>query len=334
MAIPEKNFKILTIDGGGIKGLYSAKVLQHLEEQGGCISDHFDMICGTSTGGIIALALSLKIPAKDIVQFYVEKGPTIFPNRNSNFLLRIYDTIRQVALFGKFNNKNLRDSLQSVFGDRLLGESHNLVCIPSYDVTEGTTWIFKKNYGNLGRDDKTRYVDIALATSAAPTYFPMAELPIYFNKQFIDGGVWANNPTMVGYVEAMTNFVGPEKDFNELSILSLSSLSVTGGMPTGLRNRRGFVSWRNDLFETSMTGQSEFIEYYMKNVNALSKSQIHYQRIPSASVKPKQVGLVQLDIASKTAIDLILGKGDDQGLIFRKKPEVMAFFAHPKNYIL
>jgi uncharacterized protein len=77
-----KPFKILAIDGGGIKGLYSAKILEHLENRFNCsISDHFDLICGTSTGGLIGLALAMKIPASKISEFYEQYGKVIFPHR-------------------------------------------------------------------------------------------------------------------------------------------------------------------------------------------------------------------------------------------------------------
>ena len=80
----KKVFKILTIDGGGIKGLYSSKIIEHLEENFNChMSDYFDMICGTSTGGILALGLSLKIKASEISNLYEKKGLFIFPNQNS-----------------------------------------------------------------------------------------------------------------------------------------------------------------------------------------------------------------------------------------------------------
>ena len=200
-----KEFKILSIDGGGIKGLYSARILQHFEEHFKCsISDHFDMLCGTSTGGMIALGLSLKKPAAELVKFYKEQGPLIFPNRSSNRFARMYDTFRQTLWKGKFNDKQLKSSLETVFGESVIGDSHNLICIPSYTITEARPWIFKYDHTILTRDNNTKYVDVALATSAAPTYFPVAEIVNYDYKQFIDGGVWANNPTMVGYIEAVS----------------------------------------------------------------------------------------------------------------------------------
>lgn len=124
-------FKILSIDGGGIKGLYSSTILAQLEDRFQCrISDYFDMVAGTSTGGLIALAISLKIPAIEICNFYRNEGPKIFP-RHSKFM----SLIKQGLLWGKFSDKPLRQALQRIFGDKLIEESQNLLCIPSYSVT-------------------------------------------------------------------------------------------------------------------------------------------------------------------------------------------------------
>lgn len=334
----EKIFKILCIDGGGIKGLYSAQILKHLEEKFDChLSDYFDMLCGTSTGGLIALALSLKIPTSDICNFYDNEGPKIFPTfKKIKFRGKKYSngTVKQLVNGGKFSDKNLKIALNKIFGEKKIGESNNLLCIPSYNITEARPFIFKFDHkeGDLNRDNKALYVDVALATSAAPTYFPMAQISYYDNKQFIDGGVWGNNPTLVGYLEALQYFVGKEKEFNKLKILSVSSLSLTGGKPTGLKRNRSFLDWKDELFETSLTGQSLFTDFFMKKIASLNDFQVEYLRIPSSDISSSQEELVQLDIATPAALDLIRGKGNDMGDIFRKKPEVAEFFKQKKLY--
>lgn len=104
-----RNFKILCIDGGGIKGIYSAELLAKFEEVFGCVvSDCFDMLCGTSTGGIIALAASLKIPMSSVVKLYREKGPSIFNERVKCMPGgRIYLGAKQVAFGGKYSAKKI-----------------------------------------------------------------------------------------------------------------------------------------------------------------------------------------------------------------------------------
>lgn len=325
-----QTFKILAIDGGGIKGLYSSTILEHLEEKfEGSISDYFDMICGTSTGGLIALALSLKIPTKEISNIYLKNGTKIFPKK-SNFK----NKYNQIFGNGKFSDKPLKEVLVKIFKEKTLKESNNLLCIPSYSVTDARPWVFKYDHkeGDLSRDNKAKYVDVALATSAAPTYFPMAEIDYYDCKQFIDGGVWANNPTLVGLIEALTYYVGKDKEFKKLKILSISSLNNTGGKSTGLKRERGFVNWKDDLFETSLTGQSLFTDYFMSKIKEFGDVTVDYVRVPSAKISSAQESLVQLDVATKDALNLIRGKGNDMGEIYKKKKEVSDFFTIKKHY--
>ena len=333
-----KEFKILSIDGGGVKGLYSARILQHFEEKFDCnISDYFDMLCGTSTGGLIALAGSLKIPMQTICEFYEKEGENIFPEYKKNkflsFLLRRKITkgdIKQLIKGGKFSDAPLKKALSKIFGEHKIADSNNYLCIPSYTITEARPWVFKKDHHELDRDDKAFYTDVALATSAAPTFFPLAEISYYDNKQFIDGGVWANNPTLIGLIEALRFFVGTGKEFDSISILSVSSLSVTGGKPNGLKRNRSFLDWNKDLFETSMTGQSIFANYFMEHIQKISEVSIRYVRVPTADIAREQEDHIQLDVATPNAIHLINGKGNDMGEVYKKKPEIAEFFKYKK----
>lgn len=328
----KKVFKILSIDGGGIKGLYSARILEHLENKFDCrISDYFDLICGTSTGGILALTLSLKIPASDLARFYIEKGPIIFPKKN-----KFNAIIRQLLWKGKYSDKPFKKELEGIFRDLKIKDCNNLLCIPTYVFTEARPWVFKYDHKErpLDRDSNALCVDVALATSAAPTYFPLSQISYYDNKQFVDGGVWANNPTLVGLIEALTYFVGKGKEFNSLKILSISSLSLTGGQKIKKKRARAFIDWRNDLFDLSMNGQSCFTHYFMDKMKDINDIPITYFRIPSASISSDQESLIQMDNASKHALDLISGKGNDQGEIYKKLPEVADFFSEVKHYKL
>ncbi len=332
-------FKILSIDGGGIKGLYSASILKKFEEKFNVLtSDHFDMICGTSTGGLIALAIALKIPATEICDFYVEKGPLIFPKQKKVkvpfFKTLDFGLLKQIAIGGKYSDIGLKESLIKIFGNKKIEDCHNLLCIPSYSVTEAKPKVFKYDHreGNLSRDNKASVVDIALATSAAPTYFPLAESEFYNKEQFIDGGVWANNPTLVGLLEALNNFVGNGKDYENIEILSLSSLTLTGGNKTGLKRERSFKDWGAELFETSMNGQSFFTDFFMTKISEISNVQIKYVRIPSISVSREQESLIQLDIANEEAFNLIKIKANDQALLFEKTDDIKRLFTTPKTY--
>ena len=323
-------FKILSIDGGGIKGLYSSTILEHLEKvHGGSCSDYFDLLCGTSTGGLIALGISLKIPASEISKIYSDHGKDIFPKQN-----KIIGAFRQALWKGKYSDRPLKKVLDEIFSERIIAESNNLLCIPSYSFTDARPWIFKFDHkeGGLTRDNRAKYSDIALATSAAPTYLPLAEISYYDYKQFIDGGVWANNPSLIGLIEALTYFVGDGKEYDGIQILSISSLNSTAGMPTGLERNRSFIQWRDDLFETAMIGQSNFTDYFLSKLNQLTNIPIEYVRIPSEAVSAEQQHLVQLDVATTDAIRLIKGKGNDRGTIASKDVTIASFFQSPKTY--
>jgi patatin-like phospholipase/acyl hydrolase len=334
-----KIFKILSIDGGGIKGLYSASILKKFEEKFNChTSDHFDMICGTSTGGLIALALSLKISAEDICNFYENKGELIFPKQRKIKIPLLgtidYGFLKQIANGGKYSDQGLKEALIEIFTDKKIKDCNNLLCIPSYSITEAKPKVFKFDHkkGELSRDNEAPIIDIALATSAAPTYFPLAESKFYNNEQFIDGGVWANNPTLVGLLEALNYFVGNGKEYDSIEILSLSSLTITGGKMTGLKRERSFKDWGAELFETSMNGQSYFTDFFLTKIKEIYDVNIKYHRIPSISISTEQESLIQLDIANKQAYDLMKIKADDQALVFEKKDEIKNLFTTKKTF--
>ncbi len=329
-------FKILCIDGGGIKGLYSAKILSHFESElrrvhgdAARIVDYADLICGTSTGGLIALALALRIPAETICEFYEKKGPQIFKGSQSVLAL-----LRQTLYGGKFSDKPLREGLEEMFQKRTIGDSDCLLCIPTYDFTHGTYEIFKFDHkeGNLSRHNGLPMVDVALATSAAPTFFPLAQVAGENDAQYVDGGVWANNPSLVGLTEAIWYFVGPGKQFDRMSLLSVASLNSSAGKPPLLKRRRSFLRWAPDLFDPSLIAQSEFTDIYLTMMQSRQIVPITYARIPSAAPSREQTRYITLDLATREAFTLMKQFAADMYHQHRKSPVVQAFFAEPKTY--
>ncbi|RKX57992.1 MAG: hypothetical protein DRP28_05685, partial [Thermodesulfobacteriota bacterium] len=182
-----ERFQILSLDGGGIKGLFSAAVLAFLEEDHGLrIADHFDLIVGTSTGGIIALALGMGMRPREIVRFYIQKGPEIFV---ANRLFGIKRFFRS-----KYDNDGLESALKDCFGEKRLADSVKRLVIPSYNIGEDDVYLFKTpHHERLKRDYKVPVWKVALATSAASTYFPSCLKLDHI--RLVDGGVWANNPS-------------------------------------------------------------------------------------------------------------------------------------------
>lgn len=327
-----QTFKVLSIDGGGIKGLYSSRILEHFEDRFNCnIADHFDLICGTSTGGLIALGLSLNIPVGLISNLYYRRGKQIFPQRNS-FL----SSLKQVFLRSKYDNSELKKALEEIFGNRTLADSRCLLCIPAFSLTDGRPFIFKydHNEGNLRRDSKTKYVDIALATSAAPAYLPIVTIDSYDQKQFIDGGVYANNPTLVGVIEALRYFVGKGKKFQKLMVMSISSLEPNPGRRFVSKYHRSVLDWNKDLISTFFEGQAYVTNYFVDSLANYCDSPFDYIRIPSAPLSPQQAQIINLDNTSSEALQLISQLGTDQALFWGRKPEIAEFFKERKQYLI
>lgn len=330
-----KVFKVLSIDGGGIKGLYSAKILEHLEQEYGVsLSDYFDLICGTSTGGIIALALSLKIPAKDIVEFYKVDGPRIFNHRSR--LRRSIEFAKQLLFKSKYSSSELEAALNKVLMDSKIEDSNNLLCIPSFNISTGENRVFKRDYGNLRWDNNLRMVDVALATSAAPTYFPLHQLK---NSYYVDGGIWANNPALCGLLETIKNFVGRDKEFKSFNILSVASLNHTNGFHIEKKwysffnyKRYSFRDWGGKLFQVTLDGQSEFVDFFLKSVVEKLSPEGKFVRIPTCEISPENVAHISLDKANKRSIELLQIYGEKQGIKYRTQPEVADFFKSKKHY--
>ena len=158
-------FQILSLDGGGIKGLFSAAVLTAIEEDLDVrIVDHFDLIAGTSTGGIIAIALGLGLRPREIVEFYVREGPAIFPK------LLGWKSL-QHWIYRKFSPAPLEMALKLCFKDKRFGDSNKRLVIPSYNVGADDVYVFRTaHHERLRRDYKVAAWKVAMATSAAPTF--------------------------------------------------------------------------------------------------------------------------------------------------------------------
>jgi len=239
-----KKFQILSLDGGGIKGIFSAAVLAHLEEDLQIkVTDHFDLITGTSTGGIIALGLGSGMKPEDIVRFYVEKGSVIFPETRLNKIRRCWRS--------KFDSRILGNALKECVGDSLLGESQKRLVIPSYNIGEDDVYLFKTpHHKRLKRDYKIPMWNVAMATCAAPTFF--SSFRGVDHIRLVDGGVWANNPTVVGIVEAVSVLNVP---LETISVFSLGTTDEVKGRSKNL-DHGGLWQWKTEAIDVVMRGQS------------------------------------------------------------------------------
>lgn len=209
-------FRILSIDGGGIKGVFPATVLAELEDRyldGESVANYFDLIVGTSTGGVIALGLGAGLTANDLRGLYSDRGSELFPSKGR--LSRVTATAGQLIRY-RYDSETLSNVLNQYLGDKPLEHSRNRLCIPSSDGQHGDVYVFKTpHHPDYRLDGKEKMLKVALATSAAPTFFRVLEDEGY---KFVDGGVWSNNPTMIGLVEALSAF---DVQRDQIKILSL-----------------------------------------------------------------------------------------------------------------
>lgn len=228
--------RVLAIDGGGIKGVLPAAFLAEVEAATSKrIVDHFDVIAGTSTGGIIALGLGLGLSAREILDFYINKDASIFcqyPN-SSSVWGRVRATTRKWfrharrLFMPKYESDRLRQALTEAFGDRILGESQTRLVIPAYHALRREVYVFKTaHHPRFQTDWKQRAIDVALATAAAPTYFPSHRMPN--GVALIDGGVWANNPVGLAVVETIGVL---NRDREHVRVLSLGCTEETWSAP-------------------------------------------------------------------------------------------------------
>lgn len=253
---PGRVRRILCIDGGGFKGAFPASFLATVEEALGldCLARHFDLIAGTSTGGIVALCLGAGMRARDILGFYEQHGPAIFPSRIP-VLSPLWGKLRWVFA-AKYGSKALDAALRATLGERRIGESVTRLVIPSMDLERGTVYIYKtSHHERFTMDYKKPMVEAARATSAAPTFFPVYRssdgLPL------IDGGMFANNPAGLAAVEATAVLKWPAQD---LRILSLGCTSEVLAVKPGHRIFRGAAFWGTRAADVFMAGQSAAAE--------------------------------------------------------------------------
>jgi uncharacterized protein len=251
----DRRFRILSIDGGGIRGIFPAAVLARLEERytgGGSIGAYFDLVSGTSTGGILALGLGAGYTARELLDLYVSRGNEVFPPCDESAIGRLRLRLRDWKHYTHhlYDRDALRHLLSDKLGERLLGESKLRLCIPAFEGKHSEVFVFKTpHHPDYKTDLHERMVDVALATAAAPTYFQPLEHGGY---TLVDGGVWCNNPIMLAVVEALTCF---DLGRDQIDVLSLgcgddkyivSRLEITRG---------GLWHWKR-IMEAAMRLQS------------------------------------------------------------------------------
>jgi uncharacterized protein len=262
--MPLAEYRILSLSGGGFLGLYTALLLQALEERVGVpLAQRFDLIAGTSVGSILAVALAYEVPMARMVQLFREIGPAVFSSRPlpSGAVSRLVDLGRSV-LGPKYNGAALRQALRAELGARTLAQAPHAVVLTAVNVGSCRTKVFKTPHVPASAGDgELAAVDVAMASAAAPTYFPSVRVG---GQLYADGGLFAVAPDQVALHEA-EHFVGV--DIDRVRMLALGTAAWGYRPASGGREGDGAVSWLADgrLAMTLIAAQQQHVQAMMED---------------------------------------------------------------------
>ena len=311
-------FNILALSGGGFRGLYTATVLARLEEQAGKpIAQCFDLICGTSVGGIIAMALALEKPAQDIAKLMEKQGSKIFPG----FKRLLPSCLPVLFLFNsKYRNNGLKRMVDDeLFGNYVLGDSRHRLLIPALNYSTGSPQFFKTpHHESLREDYKRKMSDIAMATSAAPVFFPIYQ-PEDVSSRYVDGGLVGNAPGLFGVHEAQ-HFCG--QAIEDVHVLSVGTMGGEFRIDTSKSLNKGIIGWGEKLFLLTVSAQEKTVDFVLRH--QLGKRYHLIDELPTRE-QEKNIGL---DVANKAAIQTLKSMGEESAKRFIGKPEADDFLFH------
>lgn len=287
-------FQVLALDGGGVKALFTAHVLAQLEADLDIrVQDCFDLIAGTSAGGIIALALGAGLRPAEIVDHYSSLAKTVFPPSR-----RRWWRTPSRALRTTYRRQPLQTALHDIFGDRRLIDSGKRLIVPSWDLHNGGVHIFKTpHHDRLRRDWRISMVDVGLATSAAPTFLPAARVD---GLRLVDGGVWANNPSVLGIVEAFSVLDVP---LNHIRVLNIGTTSELEHVPESLYDG-GIASWARYVAPLMIGANSRGAE----GISAHLVGKSNYARFDV----PVPAGIYHLDNANQADLQSLAARASRQ----------------------
>lgn len=311
-------FQALALSGGGYRGLYTAKILADLEQEiGDHIARRFDLIAGTSIGGILALAIAMEIPAERMVKLFEQHGSRIFKRRIS-----LWGIVR-----APYSPRSLADllSAEDLFGSQTLGECKHPIIVPAINYSSGQPQLFKTpHHVTFKRDHQFRLVDVALATSAAPGYFPRHT---FNNNQYVDGGLYANAPGLLALHEAQTFLGQPLESVHMISIGTMSSRFTADPR----RNRSGGTfDWGGmnpanmpkRLFGLSISVQESLSDYMLKH-----RMGERYLSVDDV-LTDERARAVALDKTDAPAREVLLGAASEKSKVILGRQDCQAFLQH------
>lgn len=298
--------RILSIDGGGIRGIIPALVLAEIEERTGeSIANLFDLIAGTSTGGLIALALTAPgeegrphWSAKGLAGLYEKSGPKIF---RRGAWQRI--TSAEGLVDERYPKSGIEDVLHEYVGERRLKDALTDVMVTAYDTKGRFPFFFRSARARVRPDYDFPMRVAGRATAAAPIFFEAVRVEDTTGQEYslVDGGVFANNPGMCAYVDVIDSDPSAE-----VVMLSLGTGELTREYPWEQVKGWGLLGWaRGPLIHVIFDGQSDAVDHQLKMV----LDDESYWRIQAELTKGR--GSDALDDSSQANIDKLRSTAAD-----------------------
>jgi hypothetical protein len=319
-------FRVLSLDGGGMRGTYTATYLDQVAatfaKRRGIealdVGAAFDIIVGTSTGGIIACALAAGLPLSDVVSLYREHGPSIFQRQLPKRSIGVaYDLLSRPAAL-KSGEHALRTALEAKLGNTTIREIYDArgigLAIPAVEMSQHRAWVFKTPHfpTTSFRDDGYRLVDVCMATTAAPIFRSMAAVPHADGRGqghnvFVDGGLWANNPVLVGLIEAL-DIATPGQ---AIEIYSLGTCPVPAGeqLPADAVHR-GLTQWKfgGDAASLAIDSQQFAFDHMAKKLTRHLDHPCTIVRFPSDKVPAALIPYLDLDDTRPEAMEALINQ--------------------------
>lgn len=298
--------RVLSIDGGGIRGIIPAMLLAEVERRTGKrIWELFSLLAGTSTGGILALGLTKPnddgqpYSAEDLVGLYEEHGGKIFARSVWHRARAIGNVVEE-----KYPSGPIEEVLNDYFQDRRLADALSDVLVSSYEIERRLPFFFRSSRARTDPEYDFPMKQVARATSAAPTYFEPAKIDVKSNGvddyyALIDGGVYANNPTLCAYVEATTTH--GRREPTEFVVLSLGTGQLTRRLPYDETKDWGLARWAQPILDVVFDGVSDTVDYQMRQLLTCEDKIDRYFRLQTTL----NIGNDDLDDASRTNIRVL-----------------------------
>ncbi len=320
----QKLTRILSIDGGGIRGIIPGQILVALEEKlqkadnnpDGRLADYFDLIAGTSTGGILTCIYLCpseddpkkpRFSAKDAVELYLDRGDEIFD-------VSFWHKVRSAGGITdeKYDESNLEEALEDYLDDLMLSDLIKPSLITSYDIKNRKGHFFKSHRAKTDKSYDFRVRDAARATSAAPTYFEVARVKSATNLVYplVDGGVFVNNPALCAYSEARTTKFDSFRNKPKAAGMAILSIG-TGNEDESYQYKKakdwGAIQWIVPIIDIMMSGVSQTVDYQLRQIyDAVGKPKQYLRISPDlfgADTKMDNASMKNLNALKQAGIE-------------------------------